>query len=360
MRTMSVPGAMEREMRSSRWWAIGVALMAVTAIAGCGSGTTGAGGANTGGTTPAASGSTTTPAGAGSSGTSTSGGARTTIRVASNSNAGVLPVWVAIEEGIFAKHGLDVQFTKVDNVGTLPPALNKTFDIALVTPAAAIVATSKGIPVTEVAGAYTDTADHPGSWLMVKKGSDIKTLADLKGKTIGTLTIAGTLNYATLNMLKQAGVAPDSVKVIAVNGPEQLAQLNAGRIDAVQTVQPFELQIAAAGGVSLGHPYQSMAQPLSAIWWGANPVWASAHAGVVQQFRESLTDAIAYIKANDTQARSVLEKYTNYPTALIKKYPFPQYDAAVSAPDISKWIDVLKEFAGFKGNVDPGKLVFNP
>ena len=43
-----------------------------------------------------------------------------TIQIASNSNASALTTWVAIDEGIFKKHDLDVEYTKVENVGTLP------------------------------------------------------------------------------------------------------------------------------------------------------------------------------------------------------------------------------------------------
>ena len=57
----------------------------------------------------------------------TSTGEAGTIRVAHNSNAGVLPVRIAEEQGYFKDEGLDVEFTKVENIGTLPPALGKSF-----------------------------------------------------------------------------------------------------------------------------------------------------------------------------------------------------------------------------------------
>jgi NitT/TauT family transport system substrate-binding protein len=325
------------EVKRSRWYLVGLVAAAVTVIAGC---TSSGGGTSAGGSSPV--------------------DAPTTVRVASDANAGALPVWVALDKGFFAKHGIDVKYSDISDVGTLPPQLGKTFDIAYVTPTAAVAATSMGIPVTEVAGGYTATEDNPASWLMVKKGSNITSLSQLKGKTIGALTVAGTLNYATLNMLSTAGVSQSSVKIIAVSPVQQSAQLEAGRVDAVETVEPFHQQILATGGTSIGEPYKSMTFPLSAIWWGANPDWASQHASVVTAFRASLTDAIQFIHSNDSEARAILEKYTKLPTAVIEKYPFPDYDPAVRPDDIPKWISVMKQFANFTGSVDPSKLTFQP
>lgn len=342
--------------RTARYLA-GLLAVASLIAAGCSS--------NSASTSPASSvGGATAPGPNSSSATAPSSGASsttlTTVRVASDTNAGVLPMWVAMDQGIFKQHGLNVQYTQIDNVGTLPPQLNKTFDIAFVTPTAAIAATSKGIPVTEIAGGYTATTENPASWLMVKKGSNITSLAQLKGKTIGALTIAGTLNYATLNMLNTAGVPANSVKVIAVAPPQQLSQLNAGRVDAVETVEPFHQQMVAAGATSVGEPYQSMKFPLSAIWWGANPTWASQNATVVKEFVASLADAVTFINKNDEAARSILEKYTKLPEAVIKKYPFPDYDPSVRPEDIPKWLEVAKSYGGFNGTVDLSKLTFQP
>lgn len=332
-------------MRATRLSVVGAVTVVAAALAGCGSGSRSPSAAPSAGPSAA-------------SRPSTQG--QTTLRIASNTNMGALPVWTAIDEGIFAKHGLTVKFTQVNNVGILPPQLNKTFDIALVTPAGAIEAASKGIPVTEVAGAYTDTVKKPDSFLMVKKGSNITSLSQLKGKTIGALTIAGTLNYATLNMLEKAGVPAASVKVINVDGPQQLAQLQSGRIDAVETLLPFSSQIKSAGGVSLGIPFQSIAPTISVIWWGANPAWASKHANVINKFRASLRDAIKFIKTNPSKAQTIGAKYADLPASLVSKAMNVDFNPAVRPQDISKWIGILRRFGNFKGNVDPSKLVFQP
>lgn len=338
---------------SRKPWLGAAVVMAVLAISACG-------GSGSGSSEPSGGDDNTSSTSGGGATASDGGGGLATVAVSSNSNIGVLPLWVAMDEGIAKKHGLNIKFTMVDNVGVLPPQLGKTFDIGLVTPAAAIQSTAKGIPVTEVAGAYNDTADNPDSALMVAKDSAITKLSQLKGKTIGALTVQGTLNYATIHMLKKAGVPQNSVKIINVNGPQAAAQLRAGRIDAMETVNPFTYQIKKNGGNVLGIPFKSLADTISVIWWGANPTWASQHANVVEKFRQTLADGIKFINNNESQARIILQKYTKLPEKLTKEMPLPSYDVSVRPQDIPKWIDLLKEVAGFKGNVDAKDFAFQP
>ena len=84
--------------------------------------------------------------------------------------------------------------------------------------------------------------------LVSKQGSDIRSLQDLKGKTVG-ISGPGSFNDAALrDALKKAGVDPEDVKIAALGGtPQQYAALMAGRADAVQLQSPT-LETAMAKG----------------------------------------------------------------------------------------------------------------
>lgn len=289
-----------------------------------------------------------------------SGGQTTELRIAGNANASALPLWVAIDKGILKKHGLSAKFTSIANVATLPPALGKSFDIVFTTPTLAIASTSHGIPVTEIAGSSIDNKANPSSFLMVKKGSGITSAKDMKGKKIGVLNETGTLHIATLYWLQKEGVPLDSVSVLQVDGAAQAGQLKAGRVDAVETVKPFSAQIEAIGGESIGTPYFALADSISPIYWAAKPDWAEKNREVVKNYKEALTEAIAYIKDNDKESRAVLQKYSGLPAKIVASFEFPTYDAAVRPEDVDKWLTAMRESTGFKGEVDVSKLTFEP
>jgi len=295
-----------------------------------------------------------------SSGNAGTIGGVTTLRVASNSNTSALPLWVAVEQNLCEKHDLKIKLTKIENVGTLPPALGKTFDIIFTTPVQAITATAQGIPVTQIAGSSLDTEANANSYLFVQDQSPIRGVSDLAGKKIGVLTEVGTLHYATLLLLKQAGVDPASVQILQVDGPNQADQLASGRIDAVETVRPFNAAIQARGGRSIGTPFSSLGNEISVIWWGANRQWADEHASTVQDYQACLEDASAYIKQHDAEARQVLQKYTNLPEDVAKSFELPLYDPSVRADDIKKWLDAMKDLRLFNGDVDVSQLTHQP
>lgn len=302
-------------------------------------------------------GSATSP---GNAPASSPGNAPVSIRLAANTNATVLPVWVAIDQGMFTKNGVDVMYTKVGNIDTLPPALGKSFDIVLSTPASLINAATNGLSVTWVSGSSINVGDQTNTRLLASAKSGIKQVSDLKGKTIGVLTEAGTANIATMYWLKDEGVPLDSVKIIQVNAPAMADQLAAGRVDAVEAVHPYAQSIINAGAVNLGAPYAHLSPSISGIMWIAQPDWAKQHSDAIRAFTKSIGEAQEFIKSNDTAARQILQKYTDLPAAVVAKSVLPLFDTAVRPQDLTTWLDAMQQVTGFKGSPDLSKLVFTP
>lgn len=281
-----------------------------------------------------------------------------TLRIAHNSNAAALPVQVAMAEGFFTKHNLKVEFTKVENIGTLPGTLGRSFDIALSVPTTVIAAAQQGIPVTQISGATVDVEDNPTGFLIGSKKSGVTNVKQLVGKTLGVLTETGTTHTATKAWLKDEGVDPASVKIVQVDGPAQADQLKAGRIDAVETVMPFATNVLAdPDAVNMGDPYLHLSDELSAILWISRQDFARKNAAVIKDFRAALDDAQNFIKGNDEKARAVLKDYTGLPDAAIKSAKLPTYTTEIRPQDMKTWLRAMKDADGFSGDVDLGSLV---
>jgi sulfonate transport system substrate-binding protein len=71
-----------------------------------------------------------------------------------------------------------------------------------------------------------------GSSLIVPAGSPIKTIEDLKGKTISPTTRGSVAHYLVLGVLKKAGLSQDDVKLAFLNPSDASAAFQAGSIDA--------------------------------------------------------------------------------------------------------------------------------
>jgi ABC-type nitrate/sulfonate/bicarbonate transport system substrate-binding protein len=92
-------------------------------------------------------------------------------------------------------------------------------------------------------------------------------------------------------------------------------------------------------------------------FWISSGEWARTNKSTIAAWKASLDDAIAFIKQNPDEARSILAQYTKLPEAVVKATPFPTYRTAITAKDIEVWGNVLREVGQLSTTVDPQKLV---
>src|ERR1700754_2513422 len=94
--------------------------------------------------------------------------------------------------------------------------------------------------------------EKPGGFSVywaVKEDSPIKTIADLKGKTIGISVIGGGTYGPFAMLLKKNGVDPDKdIKLVETVFAVSDDALRQGRVDAVNYNQPFAARAEAKGG----------------------------------------------------------------------------------------------------------------
>ena len=269
----------------------------------------------------------------------------------------VLPLHVAKAQGYFEPQGLDVTLKEASNISDIPATLGRQFDIALGTATDLIKAGSAGVDVVQMAGNTIDTKDNPFVQLMVRKDSGIKTVAGLEGKKVGTPTLGGVIHAAVLYSAKQAGAQPGEIQGVEAPSPTLPDQLKAGRVDAVEALEPFATTLKKNGAVSLGDPFAAIGQPLATNFWIANGDWARENPETVRKYVAALEQAVAYIKSNPQPARKILQGYTKMPPKISKIVPLPTWDFSIRTQDLAKWVTVLKDVGGFKGDVDPQTLV---
>jgi len=270
-----------------------------------------------------------------------------------------LPLVVAEKEGFFAANKLDVTLTQVDNISTVVPTLGRQFDISLGTATDLIRAGGAGIDIVQVAGNTLSTKADPFVKLIVPADSQIASISQINGKTVGSPTLSGVIHVAVLSWAKQHGVDPADIKGIQVPTPNLADQLKAGRVDAAEALEPVASQLIKAGNRSLGDPFASISDPLATNFWIANGAWARSHRPVVDRYVKALNEAKDFIAHNPAAARDILQKYTNLPQAVASTVPLPVYDFTIRTQDLDTWVKVLRDVDAFTGQVDTRKLVLS-
>lgn len=269
-----------------------------------------------------------------------------------------LAAWVAKDQGMFEKHGLEVTLLPVQNISLVPATLGKQIDIGPATPPDLIKSAASGLDVVGVAGAILEHSSRAGSALVVRKDSGITSIQGLKGKVVATPTLGAILHTGVLYWLKKSGVDPNSIRAVEVPFPNMGDQLKSGRVDAIEAAEPFLSGILAAGNVSLGSMVAPVADPSRNTLWIAQGEWARANRDTIARWIASQEDAKRFIEENPAGARSILGKYTKLPEAVVQKIPLPTYETSLKVAEIDAWVRALREIGQLPREVDASRLVF--
>lgn len=139
-------------------------------------------------------------------------------------------LYIGIDQGIFKKHGLDVEAMDFAGPAKSQQAMAAgaiDFELGSGTEFAFIAKGVKELGVATVLGPPT-VVD-----IVVKKDSPIKTLADLKGKRISIISTGSLTEWLAKQVSRSQGWGPDGVTVVAAGtAPTQVAMLSTGQVDA--------------------------------------------------------------------------------------------------------------------------------
>jgi len=139
---------------------------------------------------------------------------------------------------------------------------------------------SKGIDVKAV---YIAGAAGEDEALVVRNGSGIESLKDLKGKKLAAAPVS-TDHFMLLSTLKQEGIKPDEATVLAIPQPEIVAGWQRGDIDAAFVWDPALGKLQESGKVILT---AKQAAERGAVTFGALVATADLvkeHSDFVQKF----------------------------------------------------------------------------
>lgn len=135
--------------------------------------------------------------------------------------------------GYFKEEGLEVGLVKANgSTAAIQAVASGSADVAYASSASIAAAIDKGVPVKAFAGI---TMQWP-YFIGVPPDSKIQSIADLKGKRVGVISLASA-SYADLKAnLKLAGLAESDVKILPVGaGARAASALKNNQVDAIDS-----------------------------------------------------------------------------------------------------------------------------
>lgn len=167
-----------------------------------------------------------------------------------------------------------------------------------------ISAMAKGVPLQVVFNQERYTTD---AGLVVKKGSGLKTLADLKGKTLG-IVVGSEATFELAEFLKGSGISQSDIHQLNMSPQQMQSAWSTGAIKAAIVWDPVFGYLASHGGVVLK---TDKVLPIDASSYNvcvANKNYASSHPKVAVGFVKGLNDGVSYTKAHHEDAVKLMAK----------------------------------------------------
>jgi NitT/TauT family transport system substrate-binding protein len=291
-----------------------------------------------------------------------SAAAQTKIQIGCTATSDCASAMVAVDEGIFKKHGLEAEMTPIGINSNIPAAiLSNSIQIGGPTSTVFLQAVDGGLDLVAIAGASVMNPTSNGNiTAFVRNGITIKEPRDFVGKKVGAPGLNAFLHVLFVKWLVEKGVDPKSVNFVEVTFPTMSDIIKSGGVDAVLTAEPLVTRMTNAGLGSVGARYAvELGRTDPIIFYATSRDWAEKNPAVVKKFRDAIAEAAAIVNSDCEKASISIAKFTKQPLELVKSTPPNQSEPMLKPAQLAWWIDVMSSQKMLQSKLDTAKLVFN-
>lgn len=226
------------------------------------------------------------------------------------------PIWVAQERGMFAKNGVDPKIILTPNsVAQLTGLIDGKFDIAM-TAIDNLIAYREGQGEARVDGPdLVAVMGADNGFLRLVAVPEVKSYADLKGKTVSVDARTTGYAFVLFEMLDRAGLKEPAYQVERAGGVlQRFQQLLEKKHAATLLLSPFEVQAEAKGFNRLGDGLATL-KTYQGLVAGVRQSWANQNRKAVTGFIKAYVEGVdwLYEPANRDAAIAIFLK--NLPQA---------------------------------------------
>jgi len=283
-----------------------------------------------------------------------------TVRfVQSGRTASSWPLFVAEEKKFFQKNGIYVEEIIINGgPNTTRAVLSNTIPIGRINPDYIIEAMEKGAKVKIVSGALEkipyDVVARP----------EIKTGADIKGKTVGVDSLTGGTTLMLGEVFEKAyKISPKDYKLLVVGtSPQRYAALKGGSVQVTFMGPPFNLRARQDGFTKLTTFHEHLG-PIQFVVQFANDDYLKSNRAEVVKFLKGMAEATRWLydPKNKEEALAIYNKVlkstreaaeADYRYLVEEFKPFP-VDGAISKQSIEKTFELREKAGKYEGKKPP-------
>jgi len=265
--------------------------------------------------------------------------AKGTLKIAVLPIIDTLPMYVAQQEGLFEKHGVQVEFIPVASAperdqliaaGGADGTINETLAVMLFN--------KKSVQMQVVRYALRPTPSNGHFFILASAQSGIETFNELKGIEIG-VSQGTVIEYVTDRLLQAQGFTSEEIQTIAVPKlPDRMALLASGELQAGVMPDPLASLVVSQGGVVVADDSSHPEYGFSVISFRKDVIDANPQA--VKSFLAAIEDATTLLNSDPAKYKNVLSEQKLVPQPLLANYQLPVFPGA-GVPTENEWNDAL-------------------
>jgi ABC-type nitrate/sulfonate/bicarbonate transport system substrate-binding protein len=275
---------------------------------------------------------------------------------------GSLPLFVAFEHDLFAKHGITVDRVEFSSSNDLLNALVAgQIDLIPAISLVPVVHLEIQYPGTVRVFAYSRaTPGHASDSIIARSDGPIASLDDLAGRRIGVFP--GTTATRILRaFLERRGVPVDGITFVPLSSATQVTAIESGSVDALFAYEPTTTVAQESGRFRLVHGsvYASLLDPSPLGGAAISRAFERDHPDRARSVIAALDDAILEMRADLESARTLIPSFTGIEpeiarqTTIVPSGLSTENDLAV----LDRMVALLHEVGEIPATLDAERLV---
>jgi NitT/TauT family transport system substrate-binding protein len=255
----------------------------------------------------------------------------------------VAPIYLGKEKGFFSNRDIDLTLTTAQGGAAIVPAvLSGQYQFGFSNTISLLLGKSQNAPLKVVSNGNNSTGveDKDFAGLFVKADSPIRSPKDLVGKTVAANTLKNIVETSVKSSVKKDGGDAAGVKFLELPFPEQVPALQAGRVDAIFVVEPFQQAAVAAGARKIASSYVDAAPDLTVAMYFTSQQLISTNQDLVTRFTEAMKESLAYADGHPEEVRDVLGTYTKIAPEVREALVLPKWPPDVNRASVEALADL--------------------
>ncbi|RKS08922.1 NitT/TauT family transport system substrate-binding protein [Nocardiopsis sp. Huas11] len=258
----------------------------------------------------------------------------------------VAPVYLGVEQGIFAEHGIDLRLESASGgAAIVPGVINGEFDLGFSNMVSLIVAREEGLPLVTLSNGATTVGEQGADFggVFVPDGSPIESAADLEGATVAINNLNNIGDTTVRESVREAGGDPAEVEFLELPFPDMPAALETGQIDAVWAVEPFASIIRESGQREIASNFVDTHENLSVAAYFASEPRVAEDPELFDDLTAALEESLAYAEDHPDDVRAAITTYTEIDESVIEQLTLPRFPAAIDTDSVQTLADLMIE-----------------